>query len=70
MTVSEAADKWGIPHRTIGSKLRASIVGQDKIDDWINRGLIKCYKSPSGKRKEWIISSMAMFEWFGKNEKN
>lgn len=63
MTISEAAEKWGVNVETVKNKLKPSLVGQEKINEMLNKGLIKCY-SKSGTRNEWIISQKAMKEWF------
>lgn len=72
MTPSEAAYKWGIPYETLKSKLREDIVGEERISEWIKRGLIKYHQKPNGIKKEWIVSRQAMYMWFGepKNEKD
>ena len=64
MSPSEAAYRWGISQETLKNKLKPSIVGQDVIDQMINDGLIKFFQKPDGKRKEWIISVIAMEKWF------
>lgn len=66
MTPAEAAYRWGIPQETVKSKLKPSI--NKKLDDMIDRGLIKYFQHPEGKRREWIISADAMREWFGKKK--
>lgn len=66
MTPAEAAYRWGIPQETVKSKLKPSI--NKKLDDMIDRGLIKYFQHPEGKRREWIISADAMREWFGEKK--
>ncbi|GJM84114.1 hypothetical protein HMSSN139_66100 [Paenibacillus sp. HMSSN-139] len=66
MTPAEAAYQWGIPQETVKSKLKPSI--NKKLDDMIDRGLIKYFQHPEGKRREWIISADAMKEWFGEKK--
>jgi len=68
MTPSEAAYKWGLNQDTVKSRLKPSLYG-DKVNGMIDRGLIKCFQKPDGKRKEWIVSVQAMEEWFGKKAK-
>lgn len=68
MTPSEAAHRWGISLETVKNKLKPSIAGQESIDQLIDKGLIKYFQKPGGKRKEWIISVQAMKYWFGEKE--
>ncbi|RFA36248.1 hypothetical protein CAI16_05520 [Virgibacillus dokdonensis] len=68
MTPAEAAHRWGISLETVKNKLKPSIAGQESIDQLIDKGLIKYFQKPGGKRKEWIISVQAMEYWFGKKE--
>nr|WP_254120986.1 DNA-binding protein [Shouchella clausii] len=64
MTPAEAAHLWNKPQETIKSRLKPSLY-QKQIEDMIDRGLIKYFQKPGGTRKEWIISTQAMEEWFG-----
>lgn len=68
MTPAEAAEKWGIKLATVKARLRFDYYG-DKLNDMLDRGLIKYYKKPNGVNRDWIISEYAMEEWFGKNNK-
>lgn len=70
MTPSEAAFRWGIPYETLKSKLRSDIVGEENLNEWIQKGIIKYFKKPNGVRKEWIISRQAMLMWFGEPKKS
>lgn len=65
MTVSEAAYKWNVPQETVKNKLKPSIVGKERIDEMIEKGYIKYFQKPNGRRKEWIITTKAMEIWFG-----
>lgn len=69
MVLQEAADRWGIPIERLKNKLKPSIVGQDRINEWIKSGLIKCYVKPGGKNKVWIISIDFMKMHFGHEKK-
>ena len=40
-TISEASDLYNININTIKSKFKPSLVGQDRINEWINDGLIR-----------------------------
>ena len=64
MTPSEAAYRWGINQETVKNKLKPSI--NKNIDDFIEKGLIKFFQHPDGKRKEWVVTTQAMEKWFGK----
>ena len=69
MTISEAAHRWGIPTNTVKNKLKPSVVGEDKINKMVKKGLIKYFIHPNSKRRDWIISDDAMKEWFPNNDK-
>ena len=69
MTVSEAAHRWGIPTNTVKGRLKPSIVGEEKINEMVDKGLIKYFVHPSSGRRDWIISEDAMREWFPKSDK-
>lgn len=69
MTIQEAADRWGISAETLKSKLKSSITGDAKINDWIKAGLIKSYTKEGGKNKLWIISTDFMTMHYGKEPK-
>jgi hypothetical protein len=68
MSPVEAAERWGKKVDTVKARLRFDYYG-DKLDDMIDRGLIKYYKKPGGKNRDWIISTHAMREWFGDKNK-
>ena len=57
-TTSEASEVFNININTIKSKFKASLVGQDRIDEWINDGLIR----QSGST--WLISRRFIEENF------
>lgn len=66
MTVSEAAERWGIPENTVRAKLKnreKSYV--QTANNMIEEGLIKFFIKKGGIRKEWIVSEDAMKVWFG-----
>ncbi|MEH6933521.1 DNA-binding protein [Bacillus sp. JJ783] len=68
MTPSEAAFYWGILRETIKNKYSPSLMNEKQINDlerMLQEGLVKYFLHPEGKRKEWIISRQAMYEWFG-----
>ncbi|MCD4642732.1 DNA-binding protein [Bacillus hominis] len=68
MTPSEAAFYWGIPRETIKNKYSPSLMNEKQINDlerMLQEGLVKYFLHPEGKRKEWILSRQAMYEWFG-----
>jgi hypothetical protein len=35
------------------------------LERMLQEGLVKYFLHPEGKRREWIISQQAMYEWFG-----
>lgn len=65
MTPAEAAYRWELPQETVKSRLKPSLY-EKQINEMIEQGLIKFFQHPDGKRKEWIISTAAMEQWFGK----
>lgn len=68
MTPAEAAYKWGITRDTLKNKYSPSMLNSKQANDlqiMIERGLIKFFIPPHGKRKEWIITKEAMVKWFG-----
>lgn len=69
MSVSEAAHRWGIPTNTVKGRLKPSIVGEDKINEMVDKGYIKYFEHPNSGRREWIISEDAMREWFPDKDK-
>ena len=68
MTPSEAAYRWGLNQETVKSKLKPSI-NKKEIKQMEEKGLIKSFIKPNGKRREWIISKDAMYYWFGSPKK-
>jgi len=68
MTPNEAAYRWGINQETVKNKLKPSL-NKDEITQMEKDGLIKSFVRPGGKRKEWIITEKAMFQWFGEPKK-
>ncbi|MBJ8107720.1 hypothetical protein B5P41_29900, partial [Bacillus sp. SRB_28] len=53
---------------TIKNKYSPSLMNEKQINDlerMLQEGLVKYFLHPEGKRKEWIISRQAMYEWFG-----
>jgi hypothetical protein len=67
MTVAEAAHTWGVSLDTLQNKLKPSVAGTwAKTEEMIERGLLKYFQKPGGKRKEWIITRQAMEMWYGK----
>lgn len=69
MTPAEAAFRWGISIETLKNKLKPSVSSDEEIRSMIEQGLIKYFVKPGGKNKQWIISTKAMYEWFGKPKK-
>ncbi|MED2752064.1 DNA-binding protein [Bacillus thuringiensis] len=68
MTPAEASHKWGIKRATLKNKISPSTLNEEQKEElykMIEEGLIKFFLAPNGTRKEWIISSDAMFVWFG-----
>lgn len=68
MTPNEASYRWGINQETVKSKLKPSI-NKKEIERMEKDGLIKSFVRPNGKRKEWILSKDAMYQWFGEPKK-
>lgn len=67
MRPSEVAFYWGIPCETIKNKYSTSLMNEKQINDlerMLQESLVKYFLHPEGKRKEWIISQQAMYEWF------
>lgn len=50
MTITEAAERYNINQQTLKNKLKPSVIGQEKIDEWIADGLIRL------SAKTWIVS--------------
>ena len=70
MTVSEAADLWGVPRETIKNKLKPSMKSLwAETEIMIEKGLLKYYQKEGNQRREWIITKAAMVEWFGEPKK-
>ncbi|MBU4642282.1 DNA-binding protein [Bacillus toyonensis] len=72
MTPMEASFTWGIPRETLKAKYSPSSMNQQQAEDlqrMLDEGLIKYFLQSEGKRKEWIISRQAMYEWFGAPKK-
>jgi hypothetical protein len=51
MSIAEAAERYGINQQTLKNKLKPSVVGQERIDQWVADGLIRL------SAKTWIIST-------------
>lgn len=68
MTPNEASYRWGINQETVKNKLKPSI-NKEEIERMEKDGLIKSFVRPNGKRKEWILSKDAMYQWFGEPKK-
>lgn len=68
MTPNEASFRWGINQETVKNKLKPSL-NKDEIAQMEKDGLIKSFVRPEGKRREWIISKKAMYQWFGEPKK-
>lgn len=72
MTPSEASFHWGIARETLKHKFSPSGMNEKQVAElqsMLDEGLIKYFLQPGGKRKEWIISRQAMYEWFGEPKK-
>ena len=54
MTITEAAERYGINPNTLKNKFKPSIVGQERLDAWVKHGLVK----QSGKT--WLITDTFM----------
>lgn len=50
MTIPEAAERFGINVQTLKNKMKPSVVGQDRIDEWVTNGLIR------QSSKTWLIT--------------
>ena len=50
MTIPEAAERYGLNVETLKNKFKTSIAGAEKINDWVDQGLIR----KSGKT--WLIT--------------
>lgn len=64
MTPAEASHKWGIKRATLKNKISPSTLNEEQKEElhkMIEEGLIKFFLAPNGTRKEWIISSDAVF---------
>ena len=64
MTPNEASYRWRIKQETVKNKLKPSL-NKKEIEAMEKEGLIKSFVRPNRKRKEWIISKKAMYQWFG-----
>jgi hypothetical protein len=60
MTISEAAEFYGMNVHTVKSKLKPSVVGQERIDEWVAQGLAR----RSGST--WILTHAFMEANFSK----
>ena len=69
MTPNEASFRWGINQETVKNKLKPSL-NKKEMEQMEKDGLIKGFVRPGGKRKEWIISKQAMYQWFGEPKNN
>lgn len=65
MSPSEAAYRWGVSENTLKERLKPSRRGKD-FDSLIEKGLIKYFIKPGGKRAEWIITREFMEKFHGK----
>lgn len=50
MTIPEAAERFGINVQTLKNKMKPSVVGQERIDEWVADGLIR------QSSKTWLIT--------------
>lgn len=41
MTIKEASERFNINQQTLKNKLKPSIIGQEKIEEWVSEGLIR-----------------------------
>jgi len=69
MSPNEAAYRWGINQETVKNKLKPSL-NKKEIEQMEKDGLIKSFVRPERKRREWIISKQAMYQWFGEPKNN
>lgn len=67
MTVSEAAYRWEVSENTLKQRLKP--YRHKKLDELINSGLLKYFKHPERKRREWIISREFMEMYYGEEKK-
>lgn len=67
MTPNEASYRWGVEREALKERLRPSR-NEKQIQEFKDKGLIKSFRRPDGKRNEWIISSEAMEMWYGKEK--
>lgn len=63
MSVKEAAYRWGVKVPALREKL--NIKRRPALQDDLDRGLVKYFKSDENAYGEWIISKKAMEEWYG-----
>lgn len=54
MTIVEASERFGVNQDTLKNKFKPSVAGRDKIQAWVNEGLIR----QSGKT--WLITEKFM----------
>lgn len=50
MTIPEAAERFGINQQTLKNKMKPSIIGQERIDEWVAEGLIR------QSSKTWLVT--------------
>lgn len=64
MTISEAADRYGISETTLKERLSGRTQrGQNLITALTNEGLIRHYKKVGAQRGNWIVTKKAMERW-------
>lgn len=63
MSVKEAAYRWGVKVPALREKL--NIKRRPALQDNLDQGLVKYFKSDENAYGEWIISKKAMEEWYG-----
>lgn len=61
-TPKEAAAAWGISPATIRSRILRQ---PDLVQKMIEKGWMKQFKGEENERAEWILTTYAMYEFFG-----
>ena len=65
MSPTEACERWGISPDNFRKTIERN---PDKIDDLVEKGLLKYYQRTPSSRKKWIITPDAMEKLFHKKD--